>query len=69
MNNLGLNVRKRRELYGLTQAELAKRAMCTRQMITYIESADKIPSLALVRQLSVALNCKIDDLVNGEVTA
>ena len=67
MNNLGLNIKNRRLEYEITQDELAKRIVCSQPMVKYIENGEKIPSLALSKKLATALNCKIDDLVNGEV--
>ncbi|MCL2697928.1 MAG: helix-turn-helix domain-containing protein [Oscillospiraceae bacterium] len=67
MKDLGARVKRKREQYDLTQEALAGRVGCSRIMIVYIESGEKIPSLALTRKLAKALNYSLDELVNGEV--
>lgn len=63
MVNIGKNIRLRRDMYDLTQADLAKRVGVTREAISSYEGGYKIPSLAVAVKMAEAFNCKIDDLI------
>ena len=50
-----------RRRYGLTQAELAKRAAVSRSMVAQLEIGERRPSQKLVRTLCSAMNAVADD--------
>lgn len=56
-------VRKQRKL---SQMELAKKVNVSTPFISEIEKGKKQPSLKTLQKLAAALNCTIDELVNGE---
>lgn len=56
-------VKERRELLGLTQEELAKRAGISRQTIISIESDMEVPtSTTTLIRLANSLMCKVSDI-------
>ena len=50
-----------RRHYGLTQAELAKRAAVSRSMVAQLEIGERWPSQKLVRTMCRAMNAAADD--------
>jgi transcriptional regulator with XRE-family HTH domain len=50
-----------RRHYGLTQAELAKRAAVSRSMVAQLEIGERRPSQKLLRTLCSAMNAVADD--------
>ena len=56
-------VRVYRDLRGLTQAALAKRANLNRVVVAEIETGRKNGSIATVKSLALALGVTVDDLV------
>lgn len=64
MNPLELNnrLKERRTEKGLSQEELAKLIGTTRQTIISIEKKQFTPTTKLALLLSVALDCKVEDL-------
>ncbi|MGD7044776.1 helix-turn-helix domain-containing protein [Jeotgalibacillus proteolyticus] len=61
-----IKLKEYRKLLGLTQAELAK-GISNRSLISQIEKGLVKPSLSLLRQYSVRLQCELDDLFGGEM--
>ena len=59
---LGTNIRHYRNLLNLSQEELAFRIGTARNYIGCIERGEKFPSLAVIFDITNALNCKISDL-------
>ncbi len=59
---LGENIRYYRNLLNLSQEELAFRIGTARNYIGCIERGEKFPSLAVIFDITNALNCKISDL-------
>lgn len=57
-------IKKRRKALGLTQEQLAKRVGTTRIYITYVETGVKVPSLAMLKTIAAALECKAGDLID-----
>lgn len=57
-------IRKRRKALGLTQEQLAERVGTTRIYINYVENGTKIPSLAMLKTIATALECKAGDLID-----
>lgn len=57
-------IKKRRKALGLTQEQLAKRVGTTRIYITYVETGVKVPSLAMLKTIASALECKAGDLID-----
>jgi putative transcriptional regulator len=51
----------------MTQAELARRAGCTRQTIIALEAGKYTPSLSLAFKLARTFNRQIEDLFQYEV--
>ena len=49
--------------YGINRIELAKEAHLDKGSITRYLSGERMPSLRAIINLSMALNCSIDDLV------
>lgn len=60
----GRNLRKYRKQANLEQHELADKTGVNRGYISYIETAQKKPSLELAVRLAKAVGCTVDDLVN-----
>ena len=57
-------IKKRRKALGLTQEQLANRVGTTRIYITYVETGVKVPSLAMLKTIAAALECKAGDLID-----
>ena len=60
--NIGKNIRKYRRQLNLTQAELAKELMISRQTLSRIEREEKTPSLPLLADIAHILGVFTDDL-------
>lgn len=60
---LGKNIRKRRQLAGLKQSELAEMCDCSDSHIGQIERNRTVPSLDMVVRIANALNVSVDQLV------
>ena len=58
-----LNLESILDEYGITSIELAKEAHLDIGSITRYLSGERMPSLRAIINLSMALNCSIDDLV------
>jgi transcriptional regulator with XRE-family HTH domain len=64
MNDFGVNLRKYRELKGLSQHDLATLAGVTQSLISHLELGNKRnPSLRVVIRLSDHLGVSVDDLL------
>lgn len=61
-------VRHRRSLQGLTQAELAERAGISRTAVSAIEGERLVPSVAAALALSEVLGCTVEELFGRGVT-
>ena len=63
--SIGTNIKRIRESRGMQQIELSARVDVTQAMICQIERGRKQPSVALLADIAEALNCTMDDIVNG----
>lgn len=64
LSRLGLNVRRRRHVMGLTQKELAARLGCSVQTVSRIEHGGNVP-VDMVMRLSRALEWTLPELLRG----
>jgi putative molybdopterin biosynthesis protein len=55
-------IRSRRQAFGLSQQELARRCGLTRQAVNAIEAGHYIPSTLVSLRLSMALGCRVEEL-------
>ncbi len=60
---LGVNIRRRREARGLTQAVLAKRAKLHRVSLAKIETGAMLPRLTTLARLARALGVPVTELL------
>ena len=60
------NIKKARELAGMTQQQLADRIGVHQSVVAGFETGIKIPSLRVAKELSNALSISIDELVKGK---
>lgn len=63
---LGSQVRRFRVARGMTQEELAELSQVDSRQIQRIETGNTNARIATVYKISVAFDCKIDDLVQAE---
>lgn len=63
--SVGENIRGRRMQKGLSQMALAQKIGVGQPMIAQIERGTKIPNLLLGMEIAHALECDLDDLVEG----
>lgn len=61
--SVGENVRKLRREKDITQEQLGLLVNVSRSMIAQIERGTKVPSILLSRDIAVALDCTIDDIL------
>ena len=64
--SVGTNIRRRRMALGLSQAYVAEQAGVSKPMIRQVERGTKNPSLQASAGIAKALQCKIEDLLEGE---
>lgn len=64
----GAELRRRRDLAGLTQVELAEKADTTANTVARLERGEVGPSLSMAEALSKALRCRIEDLLRGRTS-
>lgn len=57
-------ITERRKALGMTQEQLAELVGTTRIYITYLETGVKVPSLAMLKTIATALECKAGDLID-----
>ena len=57
-------IMERRKALGMTQEQLAERIGTSRVYITYLETGVKVPSLAMLKSVAAALECKAGDLID-----
>lgn len=62
--SIGDNIKRKREEYGIRQQELAKRVDLSGAAMSYFESNEKIPSVAVLKKIAKVLHCTLDELVN-----
>lgn len=60
---LGERLKPARIKAGLSQSEVAEKLGISQPAYSYIESGDKIPSLAVTKKLAIILGVSIDYLV------
>lgn len=60
----GDEIRRRRNAANMTQAELAQLVGVASQAIVRWESGEQVPRPLSLRRLSLALHCRIDDLID-----
>lgn len=60
------NLRLLRKAKGLTMKELGNMVDVSESMIQMVESGTRKPSFELLLKLGEALECSVDDLVNGK---
>lgn len=69
VEQLGDRVRKRREYWGMSRPELARRAGIQRQQVYMIESnKTRDPGILTVSALAQALRVSVDYLVHGDAS-
>ena len=68
MNHVGFIVKSKRELVGLSQNQLAKKANISQATLSALESETKNPSVETVFMLADALDCSVAELL-GEAPA
>lgn len=66
MAEFGENVRRLREVRGLTQQSLAERLYVTRQAVSRWEGGSRYPDLMTAKQLAAALGSSVDALLADE---
>jgi transcriptional regulator with XRE-family HTH domain len=59
LGHIGSTLRRRRELAGLTQAELAGKVATSQATVARIEHGDRAPSVAMLERLFAALGCQV----------
>ena len=64
MNNVGLIVKAKRELIGLSQNQLAKKARISQATLSALESETKNPNVETVFLLAEALDCTVSELLD-----
>ncbi len=65
MNKVGQRIKKIRNLLNMSQEELASVAGITKQAISNIENSKSLPSLNMLRQLSVNYNIDLNYVISG----
>jgi len=68
--NIGDNIKRKRELLGITRAELIERSGVSTAQLSRLERGEqKNPNLETIVAISTALNSSIDEMVFGEESA
>lgn len=60
-----MEIKKKREQLGLTQAELAKEMGVDQSAVCLWETGKTLPRAKLLPKLAEILKCSVDDLVNN----
>lgn len=60
------DLKTRRAVLGITQAELASRVGVSRKTINTIENEIFIPSTVLALRLAIVFDCKVEDIFSLE---
>lgn len=61
--SVGTNIKRLREMKGMTQEELAQAVNVSRSMIAQIERGSRDPVMMLGVEIAKALGCEIADLM------
>ena len=61
--NVGYQIRRIRELKGLTQAFVAEKAGISQAMLCQIERGTKNPSLQIGKEIAGILGCDLEELL------
>lgn len=64
--SVGENIRKHRNRKGMTQTQLAEAVLVSQPMILAYERGTKNPSLQVAFEISKALNCTLEDLLESQ---
>lgn len=62
--DLGAAIRRRRELLGLSPADLARMSNLSRQYVALVETGERLPSLKALDSLANALQTRMGDLLD-----
>lgn len=68
-SEFGRQVRLRREAAGLTQETLAERSGSHVNYVGGVERGERNPTLTKINALAEALNCRVGDLCDSELSA
>lgn len=66
MNQVGKNIKKLRELKGLTQDSLAEKLNVTRQSVSNWETGKNQPDIETLESLSAALDADVTEIIYGK---
>lgn len=69
MRTFAKNLRSLRAAKGIRQSELAKNLSVSRSAVSGWESGNRNPSLEQAVAISQFLGCRLDDLVNPQLSA
>lgn len=64
--SLGQKIKELRESKDIPQGKLAEKVGITGAMMSFIESGEKIPSLAVAKRIAKELGVSLDYLVDNE---
>ncbi|HUY32306.1 MAG TPA: helix-turn-helix transcriptional regulator [Pirellulales bacterium] len=67
--SLGQRIRAAREARGLTQADLAARALVAQGYLSYLEQDQREPSLSIAARIARELEIPLDELASGAAPA
>jgi len=64
-SNVARLLREERERQKVSLNALAQRAGISRQMVSFVESEERNPSLEMLLRLTIALNVKLEDVIRN----
>jgi len=69
MSIVGENIKQRRKAFGLSQVELAKKALVSQSAISDIENpkVTKLPNIDTIGKIAKVLSCTVDDLMGDGI--
>ncbi|QVK17995.1 helix-turn-helix transcriptional regulator [Mycoplasmatota bacterium] len=66
MNTINENIRRLRDIKGMTQQEIADGLYVTRQCVSRWEQGKTIPDIKSIERLATLLDCSINDLIDND---
>ena len=66
MQLIGNNIRKKRDEFGISQQALADNADVAKSTVQRIEKGEMNPSILTLKNISLALEINVEDLLKGK---